>query len=350
MAGPKRLSGEELERILHAHSAFVSRVPGGRRALLKECNLSNVDLARRVLSDADLSGAILTGANLAFAEFVDASLYCCDMRGANGSYANFSHADMRGAVLTGCNLAHAKLNFADCRPGRMLEMRKAGPQDVNQSGDSVGASFKHSLLNDVSFDNARLDGADFSGAIIHASHFKGASLTNAVFQDAVVSGVDLNELRLSPAVLKTCIVAPSEQTPSARAQQLEKLDLHQRWIESESSQGRCAVFDGEDLRPLADVVSKYKLTAISAKGAIGVVMDFSGAELQGANFENADLRGANFEGADLRGVRFGGARLDHAKFKGADMRPLLLKSGDTLACDLTGADILDEQLKEAVRL
>jgi uncharacterized protein YjbI with pentapeptide repeats len=77
-------------------------------------------------------------------------------------------------------------------------------------------------------------------------------------------------------------------------------------------------------------------------------VDFSCTELQGANFDNADLRGASFEGSDLRGVRFHGALLHHAKFLGADMRPLLLKTGEPLSCDLTGAEFTADQRAEAI--
>jgi uncharacterized protein YjbI with pentapeptide repeats len=347
-SAPQRQPVEDLEKILWSHSAFVSRVVGGRRAQLKSCDLRGANLAGRVLSDADLSGSVLAGANLRLAEFVGANLYCCDLRGADGSYANFSHADLRGAILSGCNLAHARLNCADCRPGRMLQSGESGLQDVIDP-QVASASFSHSFLSDVDFENARLEGADFSGAIIEASRFKGASLKNAVFQDAVLSGVDLAEMHLPEAALKTCIVAPSAHSVSARSHQLEKLKLHQRWIETDGHENAAAVFDGEDLRPLADVVRTAKLTAISAKGAIGVVMDFSGCELQGANFENADLRGANFENADLRGVRFHNARLDHARFEGADLRPLRLHSGDYLASDFAGADLAEDQLETAIR-
>jgi uncharacterized protein YjbI with pentapeptide repeats len=347
-AAHQRLAIADLEKILWSHSAFVSRVAGGRRAQLKSCDLSGANLANRVLSDADLSGSILSEANLRFAEFVGANLYCCDLRGADGSYANFSHADLRGAILSGCNLAHARLNCADCRPGRMLQPGESGLQDVIDP-QVASASFSRSFLSDVDFENARLEGADFSGAIIEASRFKGASLKNAVFQDAVLSGVDIAEMQLPASVLKTCIVAPSEHAASARAHLLEKLTLHQHWIATDGHEGVAAVFDGEDLRPLADMVRTSKLTAISAKGAIGVVMDFSGCELQGANFENADLRGASFEKADLRGVRFHNARLDHARFTGADLRPLRLHSGDYLPCDFTGADLAEDQLDTAIR-
>lgn len=346
---PKRLPVDELENILCAHSAFVSRVRGGRRALLKSYDLSGINLSNRVLSDADLSGTLLNGANLKFAEFIGTNLYCCDMRGADASYTNFSHADMRGAILSGCNLAHAKLNCADCRPGRMLQSSAAGLQDVLGQA-AASASFSQSMLSDVDFENAKLEGADFTGAIIQSSNFKGAVLKNAKFQDAVLSGINLADLQVPEEVLKSCVVATPERSSADFQHLMEKMQMHQRWIGSNARDGAAAVFDGEDLRPLSDLIGTCPLTAISAKGAIAVMMNFSRCELQGANFENADLRGANFEKADLRGVRFQNARLNHARFAGADLRPLVLPSGEHLACDFSGAEMIKEQLDTAIRM
>ena len=106
--------------------------------------------------------------------------------------------------------------------------------------------------------------------------------------------------------------------------------------------------DGEDLRPMPAAIGKFPLTAISAKGAIAVGMDFSGTQLQGADFEGADLRGTSFEGADLRGAGFRGANLAHTKFMGADLTSLKLATGGTKPCQFAGATVTEEQLAEAI--
>lgn len=348
-SGLSRISTAELETALYAHSAFVAHVNGGRRGRFVSRDLANVDLSNRVLSGADFTGADLSGANLRLAEFVETTLYCCDMRRVDGRYANFSHADMRGAMLSGSLMTHAKLNYADFREGRLMRMANDDQQLIARSGTADNVNFGYSSLCGANFENARLEGANFSGAILHASHFKGAKLANAVFEGAVLEEVDLDEMDLPSDILKSCILAPTATAKSERSQQIARLDQHQRWIATDGRDGRAAVFDGEDLRPLADDLSRYKLTAISAKGVIAVALDFARLELQGANFEDADLRGANFEGADLRGVRLKNARLGHAKFTGADLRPLQMASGDVMVCDFSGAELAVEQLEAAIR-
>lgn len=343
------VSAEELAPILRAHADFAAGISGGRRALFASRDLSGVDLSYCNLSEADFTGALLARANLQSARFTRASLHCCDMRRVDARCCDFTDADMRGVILTGSNLSHAKLNRTDFRAGRTMKMASGRPVFTDRGGEANSVDFSNASLCSASFDGARLDHANFSGAIIQGTTFKGARLKHAEFKGAVLCDVNLDELNLPPAVLKTCTLAPSPAAKSARPLQLVKLYQHQLWVKSGGLEGTSAVFDGEDLRPISDVLAKHKLTAISAKRAIGIALDFSGLELQGANFEDADLRGANFECADLRGVRFRGAKLEHAKFMGADIGCLTLRSGQKLECDFFGAEVTDEQLEAAVR-
>ncbi|HKU54479.1 MAG TPA: pentapeptide repeat-containing protein, partial [Rhizomicrobium sp.] len=93
----------------------------------------------------------------------------------------------------------------------------------------------------------------------------------------------------------------------------------------------------------------WRLTGLSARDAIAVEMDFSASQLQAAKLEGADLRGANFAQADLRGASFRNAKLAHAVFKGANLGALKLGDGSMLAADLCGAEIAEEQLRDAIR-
>jgi hypothetical protein len=70
----RTINAGELARILTLHAAFVARVPGGRRAILKFTNLSGCDLSGRCLAEADLSGALLQRANMARVDLRDATL------------------------------------------------------------------------------------------------------------------------------------------------------------------------------------------------------------------------------------------------------------------------------------
>lgn len=344
------ISPGELEQILLSHERYLANTKGGRRAVLPSSQLSGVKLANRNLSQADLSGSVFLGADISFAKLIRTNLYCCDLHNVDARYADFSHSDMRGVALNGSNLSRARLDHVDFRSGRLIRNGLWGSEAGGKRKASAPAvDFSYTSLCGASFQGADLANADFTGAIINGTHFKDADLTNAVFNGAVLIDVDLSEMDIPETALKDCVLPPSIEALAAKPQLVVKLNLHQRWIDTDARAGICGVFDGEDLRPVADCIGKFKLTAISARRVTAPGLDFSCTELQGANFEGADLRGASFEGADLRGVKLRGARLNHAKFLGADLRPLELRSGGLLECDLAGADISDKQLDEAIR-
>jgi uncharacterized protein YjbI with pentapeptide repeats len=347
--GTETVARVELERIVAAHEAYVLNSQNGKRASLLSRYLARVDFSNRVLAKADLTGSSLVGANLRFVNFSSATLYCCEMAGVDGRYANFEDADMRGVTLNGSNLSHAHLDRADFRSGRLMK-NVAGAMDavIDRNGSATGVDFSYCSLSGATFEGADLRGADFTGALIIGSKFAGARLADAKFDGALISDVDLAEFGLPPAAFKDCVLPPTEEALAAKPQLLFRLNAHQNWVESDARRGTSAVLDGEDLRPLTNTIGKFKLTAISARNVIAAGVDFSCTELQGANFENADLRGASFEGADLRGVKFRGAKLHHAKFLGADMHPLLLKSGELLACDVNDTDFSANQRAEAI--
>lgn len=347
--GTEAVAREELEQILASHEAHVLNPRNGKRASLLSRYLARVDLSNRVLSKADLSGSSLVGANLRFVNLSNATLYCCEMVGVDGRYANFEAADMRGVTLNGSNLSHAHLDRADFRSGRLMKSVSGEMEAViDRNGSATGVDFSYCSLNGATFEGADLRGADFTGALIIGSMFKGARLTDAKFDGALISDVDLSEFRLPHEAFKDCVLPPTPEAIAAKPQLMFRLNAHQNWVDSDARRGTSAVLDGEDLRPLTNAIGKFKLTAISARNTIAAGVDFSCTELQGANFENADLRGASFEGADLRGVKFKGAKLNHAKFLGADMRPLLLKSGELLACDVSDTDFTPDQRAEAI--
>lgn len=347
--GGTALSRDELERVLRGHELFIQHPAKGTRAVLVSQRLTGVDLSNRLLQKADLSGSTLSRANMKFINLSGATLYCCELHNVDGRYGNFCSADMRGVTLNGSNLSHARLDGADFRAGRLLKSSDTGVGAViDRNGSASGVDFSYCSLNGATFEGADLKGADFTGAIIVGTKFKSARMENATFTRAILTDVDLADLALPASVFKDCLMPPSRQAIEAKPQLMFRLNAHQRWIDSDARMGACAVIDGADLRPLADVMGKFKLTAVSARGVIAPGVDFSCTELQGANFENADLRGASFEGSDLRGVKFHNALLHHAKFLGADMRPLRLKTGDLLPCDLAGAEFTADQRAEAI--
>ncbi len=193
----------------------------------------------------------------------------------------------------------------------------------------------------------------------------------------MLTGVDAQLMRQAGADMTSCM---ADATPAAtqRAEALLALAKgHQRWCETGGKEGKPAVFDGEDLRPLGGRLRGLMLTAMSAKGACMVGVDMAGCQLQGANFEGADLRAAVLVGCDLRGARMVGAnltkadlrkaalcalplgaarttpthleriKLRYASCEGADLNGAMLDDADLGGADLTGASLKGASLRGA---
>jgi uncharacterized protein YjbI with pentapeptide repeats len=340
------LSQKDLNPILAAHERFVA-YQGGKRAQLNRRSLDGLNLANRILSEADFSGCSLVGSTLYGSNLQRASLYCADLRGANLQAANLTRADMRGASFRGANLSYAIIDGGDLRAARMMIVGPGGMSVMDRrSGDAAntnapaipdGVDFTNCSMKHVSFGNAKLENANFTGAIMDGAKFKGAKLTNAKFKGAVLTGVDLKELNVPKEALEGCVLDISPEA-EAKAEELKAMIIaHELWIASEGANGKTAALDGEDLRPLQDFPAGRRLTGLSLRNTVALNLNFADARLQAAKFDNADLRGANFSGCDLRGASFKGANLSHATFAKARLGPLKLASGGELPIVMVGA-------------
>lgn len=355
--GEKRVARtqQELNAILAAHERYAA-YQGGVRAQLAHANLDDLNLANRNLCEADFSGASLVRATLCGSNLERASLYCADLRECNLTAAKMSRADLRGASFNGAKLSFAVLDGADLRAAMMMYVGPGGVSVVNgtrqlqtEPGTTpAGVDFSHCSLKGASFGNAKLDGANFTGALLQGASFKGAKLSNVTFKNAVLVGVDLKDLALPPEALASCIC---DVTPQAAAKFDElrlKLDAHQQWIASGGANGARAVLDGEDLRPVRQLLVGRPLTGLSAQRACAVGIDFAGSELQAAKLDGADLRDALFSNADMRGVSLNGARIAHAKFDRANLGRLTMANGTAVVTDLNVADPAQDQFYGAI--
>ena len=340
------LSQQDLNPILAAHERFVSS-QGGKRAQLTRRGLDGLNLANRVLADADFSGSSMVGATFYGSNLQRASLYCTDLRGCNLQAVNLTRADMRGASFRGADLSYAILDGGDLRAARMMivsakgasvmDRREGEKNAANSPAIPDGVDFSNCSMRFVSFGNAKLDNANFSGAILEGVKFKGAKLANAQFKGAVLTGVDLKELAVPADALKDCVL---DVTPEAkvRAEELKAMIIaHEQWIATEGASGKPVVLDGEDLRPLQEFPVGRRLTGLCARDTVAINLNFSGCRLQAAKFDDADLRGADFTDCDLRGTSFRNANLSHATFTKARLGPLKLAGGGELALVMTGA-------------
>jgi uncharacterized protein YjbI with pentapeptide repeats len=347
------LTQGELNAILAAHERYVAS-QGGMRAQLAHKSLDGLNLANRNLAEADFSGSSLVGANLAGSNLERASLYCADLRDANLQSAKMARADLRGASFNGARLMLAVLDRADLRAAMMMYVGSDGVSVVDNerrkaSGAAMGVDFSNCSLKGASFGNAKLDGANFTGALLQGANFKSARLTNVTFANAVLTGVNIAELGVPPEALGGCI---RDVTPEAAARfeaLKDRLDSHQSWITSGGNQGAPANLDGEDLRPLHQLLVGRPLTGLSARRAVAVGLDFSGSQIQAAKLDGADLRDANFSSADLRGTSLRGARLAHARFDKANLCSLPLANGATLAPNFEDSYVCEMQFFGAIR-
>jgi uncharacterized protein YjbI with pentapeptide repeats len=142
------------------------------------------------------------------------------------------------------------------------------------------ANFRHTILNYVRFDRARLFGADFRGARFEEVRFMYA-LYDEVAEQQFPDGFDL----LAAGAYK---IAPGVSLPGAL---LENASL----------------WDAQ--------LAGANLAGANLENAI-----LGGSNLQDANLQNANLRGARARGVNLRGAELRNANFTEAKVEAADFR------------------------------
>ena len=112
-------------------------------------------------SQADLSEADLRRATLIDADLSNANLRRADLKRTNMSGANLSCADLRNADLTRARLASVHVNGADLRGAKLLraELEEADVTSATCRGaDFSRAHFVRSILNETDLTGARVYG------------------------------------------------------------------------------------------------------------------------------------------------------------------------------------------------
>jgi uncharacterized protein YjbI with pentapeptide repeats len=343
----KKLTQAELNVIMATHARFVRRQPQGQRAQLGSAIILDLDLSRRLLKEADFSGADLTGSNLASADLERGNFFSARLCDCNLRASNLRNADLRGVSLRGAKLSHSVLDGAGLRSAFMFKVggdrgyERSVPR--TQDNASGGVDFSNCSMNGTSMNEVNLKGASFRNALLQGVTFKGAKLADICLEGAILTKMDVKDLPFSPEALKTCLLDPPPEVVKRAPELIEKLRRHELWYATDGGDGAPATLDGEDFRPMGKIFCGRRITALVARRTIAAGVDFTGCELQGANFDGSDLRAAEFAGADLRGASFRGAKLAHAQFKGANLRPLELKLGGIQPVDLADADYTPAQ-------
>ena len=117
----KKITKNELDKILRKHKLWLRNDPEGEMA-----NLSWVDL-----SGANLSGADLPGADLSWVDLSGADLPGADLSWVDLSEANLSEANLSGANLYRANLSEANLYRADLYRANLSWVDLSGAKNIN---------------------------------------------------------------------------------------------------------------------------------------------------------------------------------------------------------------------------
>ena len=186
---------------------------------------------------------------------------------------------------------------------------------------------------------ARLKGVDFSGANLAGAELAYADLRGCVFADSILTGVNLDSVRIDPLALATCVLDPDQAARDAAPSVRAALDQAEAWVDSGGRVGRFADLSRLDVRPAADAFANRRLAGLRAGGIRAIDVDFSGSLLAGATFRHADLRGAVFKGCDLRGASFADCQLGFADFTGAVMGAVVKDDGAQFFTDFSDANL-----------
>jgi len=141
----ERISQDQLDALVTLHKRFLEGRLGGRRAMLKNTDLTGLTLQGQDLRQASFMGCVMVGMDLSQANFQEAALYACDISNSNLNDTRFVRADLRGARIENSSLKGADLEKADLRVGGIAD---------DSSYDSGQA---------VNFRGANLSGAKLAG-------------------------------------------------------------------------------------------------------------------------------------------------------------------------------------------
>ncbi len=148
-----------------------ARIAALQELVKAEQSLEKINLAHKILRNANLRNANLRSANLGAADLRGA-----DLRGADLTFANLIRADLRGANLGSANLfdaylRRANLFNADLHSANLLwvDLGRANLRSANLGAANLGA--------------ANLSSADLGSAILLSSSFRDAKgLTSQQFE------------------------------------------------------------------------------------------------------------------------------------------------------------------------
>ena len=268
-----------------------------------------VDLRGANLGSVKLSGAIATNsnfedANLSKSVFIKGNLTGANLAGANLEGADLSQCEMKDVSLRGANLTGVLMDFSNL-------------DNVDLSGALTDQPTGHTLserdlpldklialhqlwLKTKGDDGEKLDLTDYD--LRNAPSMAGANLTMLVAERAVWYGLDLCQINLQAATLRSS---------DFRQSNLSSSDLRG------SNFNKCNMVSAKFV--------KARLEPLFFDGNRLLKTSFAEANLRYSDFTNAVLRDADFSGADLSFANFTGADTTGADFSRAIMKDTIIR-------------------------
>ena len=213
---------------------------------------------------------------------------------------DFSSMSLKRTRFERCLLVAVKFHNTDCTDARF------------DDSTLVAHDFEESLLENTSFDRARLQGCLFS----HCAHgrlgrvsFRGANLTGSNFER-----LELDTVSLDDVIARMCWM-PGVYFRQCSLQMAKLGGSH-----IQGSKFDCCRLDFADFN-WAILNDSYFGMDEQSEATTARFANFSEAALQRAKFSTVDLTGADFSGADLRETRFEGCVLLGCNFERASVGP-----------------------------
>lgn len=310
-----KLQQEHLKRLHEFHERFRKGQKGGKRTVLRNCDLSGLDFRGMDFSDAEFVGCNFANSDLRRSNFSGANIFGARFDEANLSNANFHRADLRGARMDGADLTETNLDRADLRDGLVQVSGVVVPEGTG------GTSFKNATLRGTTMASTRLKSASFEGAFLENTDFKGADLRGATFKNSLINNAALEGAQLIDADFRGASIegtsadllvermAQTSQLFDISPDELEqRMVEHLRWFESGGRLGRQISF------------GNFDLTGRDLSG-----LNFAAADLRNVVLVRANLSGAMLAAADLRGANLAMADLSNSDLRGADLSTAFLR-------------------------
>ncbi len=363
----------ELNEALEHHSMFLRGQTGGKRAMLKYKDFSNLDFHNHDLSHADFTGSMFVNSDLSLGIYKCACFFACDLRNADLSHSDLTRSDLRGAYLAGANLSGADLSDADMRSGKIMQdSKKKGLVNRERTGGRgsktilTGARLTNANLTKVRANNADFTDADLSKATIQRANFSNTNLQGANLNKTDFTNSNLTKSNMKYSILSGAILDKTDSYGLDKSHSItnddigkklkdmkttleELLKLHTKWVETAGKEGKRLNLSGYDLRDVNDL-RKHPLTALLAQKTSFINLDLGNISLQSAILDKSDFRDCYMENIDLRGSSLKYTKLTRSNLQGAKLSPLQFKNKDGSIklnrVDLSGADLRFANLKE----